>query len=95
MMAALSDMMVSVTVGMDGVYTFTNVKPGTYYVHATVAGYIDPLAAFSSDDLTSKDPGVREKICGGGEDSDGDRDGGCVCGPAAGAGRGDLGAGAV
>jgi hypothetical protein len=62
MMAALSDKMVSVTVGMDGVYTFTNVKPGTYYVHATVAGYIDPLAAFSSDDLTSKDPAMREKI---------------------------------
>ena len=62
MMAALADKMVSVTVGMDGVYTFTNVKPGTYYVHATVAGYIDPLEAFSSDDLTSKDPAMREKI---------------------------------
>ncbi len=62
MMAALSDMMVSVTVGMDGVYTFTNVKPGTYYVHATVAGYIDPLAAFSSDDLMSKDPAMLQKI---------------------------------
>jgi hypothetical protein len=62
MMAALSDMMVAVTVGMDGVYTFTNVKPGTYYVHATVAGYIDPLAAFSSDDLMSSDPAVLRKV---------------------------------
>lgn len=62
MMAALSDMMVSVTVGMDGVYTFTNVKPGTYYVHATVAGYIDPLAAFSSDDLMSSDPAMLRKV---------------------------------
>jgi hypothetical protein len=62
MMSALSDLMYSSTVGADGTYTFTNVKPGTYYVHATAAGYIDPLAAFSSEELTSQDPAIRQRI---------------------------------
>jgi hypothetical protein len=62
MMSALSDLMYSSTVGADGTYTFTNVKPGTYYVHATAAGYIDPLTAFSSDELTSQDPAIRQRI---------------------------------
>lgn len=62
MMSALSDLMYASTVSADGTYTFTNVKPGTYYVHATVAGYIDPLTAFSSEELTSEDPGIRQRI---------------------------------
>lgn len=62
MFAAFSDLVYSTTVGVDGTYTFTNVRPGTYYVHATAAGYIDPLAAFSSDDLTSHDPAVVQRI---------------------------------
>ena len=61
-MAALSDLMVSATVGADGVYLFTNVKPGTYYVHAMAPGYIDPLAVFSADDLESADPAMRKRI---------------------------------
>jgi len=62
MMSALSDLMYSSTVGADGTYTFTKVKPGTYYVHATVPGYIDPLTAFTSEELTSDDPAVRQRI---------------------------------
>ena len=62
MMSALSDLMYSTTVGADGTYTFTNVKPGMYYVHATVPGYIDPLAEFSSEELTSEDPDTRHRI---------------------------------
>jgi hypothetical protein len=62
MMSALSDLMYSSTVGADGTYTFTNVKPGTYYVHATIPGYIDPLTAFTSEELTSDDPTIRQRI---------------------------------
>jgi hypothetical protein len=62
MMAALSDLLVSTTVAVDGTYTFTNVKAGTYYVHAMAAGYIDPMAQFAADELTSSDPAVRTKI---------------------------------
>ena len=62
MMAAVSDMLVSTTVGSDGAYVFTNVKAGSYYVHANAPGYIDPLAQFSADDLASKDPAIRAKI---------------------------------
>ena len=61
-MATIADMMVVTTVGMDGTYLFTNVKPGTYFVHATVAGYIDPLTAFTSEELASKDPAVLKRI---------------------------------
>lgn len=62
MLSALSDLVYSATVGVDGTYIFTNVKPGIYYVHAMAPGYIDPLAAFSSDDLTSHDPAVMQRI---------------------------------
>jgi hypothetical protein len=61
-MATIADMMIVTTVGADGNYLFTNVQPGTYYVHATVAGYIDPFTAFSPENLVSKDPAVRQKI---------------------------------
>ena len=60
--AAIGDMMVSTTVGADGVYTFTNVKAGTYYVHATAAGYIDPFTQFSAVDLASTDAAMRARI---------------------------------
>jgi Carboxypeptidase regulatory-like domain len=60
--ATIADMMIVTTVSADGIYLFTNVQPGTYYVHATVAGYIDPFTEFSSDDLASKAPEIRQKI---------------------------------
>ena len=60
--SALADLMVTTTVSADGSYSFSNVKPGTYYVHIQAPGYIDPLAQFSSDDLLSADPTVRARI---------------------------------
>ncbi|MBS1816150.1 MAG: carboxypeptidase regulatory-like domain-containing protein [Acidobacteria bacterium] len=62
MLSAMSDMMTSATVGADGMYFFANVKPGTYYVHAAMPGYVDPLSQFSAADFASKDPSVRAKI---------------------------------
>jgi Carboxypeptidase regulatory-like domain len=61
-LATIADMMIATTVGADGTYLFTNVQPGTYYVHATVAGHIDPFTEFSPEDLASKDPAIRQKI---------------------------------
>jgi len=62
MFAAMSDLLYNATVGIDGAYTFTNVKPGTYYVHATAAGYVDPFTSISPEDLASKDPEVRKRV---------------------------------
>ena len=64
MFSAMSDMFYNATVAIDGTYTFTGVKPGTYYVHATAAGYIDPFTTIPPDDLTSKDPAVRQRVAG-------------------------------
>ena len=60
--AQLSDLLQAATVGGDGSYLFSGVQPGTYYVHAQAKGYIDPLAQFSADELTSTDPAVRKRI---------------------------------
>ncbi len=46
-MSALTDRMLAATIAADGTYLFTNVKAGTYYVHAQAPGYIDPLSASS------------------------------------------------
>ncbi len=62
MMSGIADLLVSTTVGADGNYTFTNVKAGTYYVHATAPGYIDPLSQFSAEDFASTDPAVKQRI---------------------------------
>jgi hypothetical protein len=62
LLSSVSDLVYAATVSADGVYTFTNVTPGTYYVHASIPGYIDPLSAFSSEDLTSQNPAVRQRI---------------------------------
>jgi hypothetical protein len=57
-----TDMLNASTVGLDGVYSFAGIKPGTYYVHAIFAGYIDPFSQFSDEDFTSSDPAVRARI---------------------------------
>jgi hypothetical protein len=56
------DMLVASTVNADGGYTFSGVGPGSYYVRVKAAGYIDPLCAFSDEELASQDPAVRKKI---------------------------------
>ena len=61
-MSAIADRMLSATIAADGIYLFTNVKAGVYYVHAQAPGYIDPLAAFSDEDLASSDPAMRQKV---------------------------------
>jgi hypothetical protein len=57
-----ADMMNASTVGLDGVYSFAGIQPGTYYVHALVNGYIDPFSQFTDDDFASTDPTIRARI---------------------------------
>lgn len=56
------DMMTATTVGLDGAYSFSGVKPGTYYVRAIYAGYVDAYSEFSDEDFASTDTGVRARI---------------------------------
>jgi hypothetical protein len=56
------DMMNASTVGLNGEFKFAGVKPGTYYVHAIYAGYIDPFDQFSDEDFASTDPAIRARI---------------------------------
>jgi hypothetical protein len=56
------DMLNSSTVGLDGEYKFAGVKPGTYYVHAIYAGYIDPFDQLTDEDFASTDPAIRARI---------------------------------
>src|ERR1700733_10053416 len=57
-----TDMLNASTVGLDGVYSCAGIKPGTYYVHAIFAGYIDPFSQLSDEDFTSSDPAVRARV---------------------------------
>lgn len=61
-MNRVTDMLNSSTVGLDGSYSFSGVKAGTYYVHAVYAGYIDAFNEFSDEDFASTDPAVRARI---------------------------------
>jgi hypothetical protein len=61
-MNQVTDMLSATTVGLDGAYSFAGVKPGTYYVHAILPGYIDPVSQFSDEDFASTDPAVRARI---------------------------------
>jgi hypothetical protein len=56
------DMLNSSTVGLDGEYKFAGVKPGTYYVHAIYAGYIDPFDQLTDEDFASTDPAIRARV---------------------------------
>ncbi len=47
---------------LDGSYRVTGLKPGTYYVHALLPGYVDPYAQFSPEDFQSSDPAIRARI---------------------------------
>jgi hypothetical protein len=56
------EMMNASTVGLNGEFKFTGVKPGTYYVHALYAGYLDASDQFSDEDFASTDPAIRARI---------------------------------
>jgi hypothetical protein len=56
------DMLNSSTVGLSGEYSFSGVKPGTYYVHAIYPGYVDPYGQLSDDDFTSTDPDALARV---------------------------------
>ncbi len=55
-------MMNASSAGLDGAYSFTGVKPGTYYVHAIYPGYVDDFGQVSEADFASSDPSVRARI---------------------------------
>jgi hypothetical protein len=57
-----AEMSSAVTAGLDGAFTLTGVKPGTYYVHAVYNGYLDPVSQLSDKDFASTDPAVRARI---------------------------------
>lgn len=61
-MNQVTDMMNATTVGLDGSYSFSGVKPGTYYVHAIYPGYIDAVGQFSDEEFASTDPAMRARI---------------------------------
>jgi len=61
-MSSAGDMLTSAVVDASGTYTLSGVKPGTYFIHAVLPGYVDPLAAFSAMDLASKDPVMQAKV---------------------------------
>ena len=61
-MNAALDMMNASTVGLNGEFKVTGVKPGTYYVHVLYAGYIDDYDQFSDEDFAGTDPEIRARI---------------------------------
>ncbi len=61
-LTSVTDSMLSATIANDGAYTITGVPPGTYYLHVKAPGYVDSLAQFTQQDLTSPDPAVRKHI---------------------------------
>ena len=61
-LTSVSDSMLCASIDADGAYTITGVPPGTYYLHVKAPGYVDSLAQFTPQDLTSADPNVRKHI---------------------------------
>ena len=59
---ALASLLSATNAGLDGTYRIAGVKPGTYYVHAQVPGYVDPYVQFSPEDFSSTDPATRARI---------------------------------
>ena len=57
-----ADMRSAVRADIDGSFTITGVKPGTYYLHAVYNGYIDPVTQLSDQDFASTDPAIRARI---------------------------------
>jgi hypothetical protein len=61
-MNRVTEMMNASTVGLDGSFRVPNIKPGTYYIRALLAGYLDPVAEITDADLTSTDSAVRARL---------------------------------
>ena len=58
----VSEALLSATISADGEYSFSNVPPGSYYLHTDAPGYIDTLTEFTDDELESNDPAMRKKV---------------------------------
>ena len=61
-LTSVTDSMLCATIDSEGAYTITGVPRGTYYLHVKAPGYVDSLAQFTQQDLTSADPSVRKRI---------------------------------
>ncbi|CAN5400916.1 hypothetical protein BH10ACI4_BH10ACI4_12490 [soil metagenome] len=57
-----TDLLNAATVALDGSYSFANIKPGTYYIHAGYSGYIDPIDEFSPEELASTDSEIHARV---------------------------------
>lgn len=58
----IADLLSATNAGLDGSYRITGVKPGTYYLHAQVPGYVDSYAQLSPEEFSSADMAVRARI---------------------------------
>ena len=63
-LTGVTDSMLCATVDADGTYTVSGVPPGSYYLHVKAPGYVDTLAQFTAQDLSSADPAIRKRILG-------------------------------
>ena len=61
-LASVTDSMLYATINAEGDYSITGIPPGAYYLHVKAPGYVDALAQFTQQDLTSADPSVRKRI---------------------------------
>jgi hypothetical protein len=50
------------TTGLDGSFQMQNVAPGTYYIFASLTGYLNPITQVAAADLTSTDPAAQERV---------------------------------
>jgi len=48
--------------GLDGSFTIQNVRPGMYYVTASVPGYLNPLLQVAASDVSSTDPAAQARV---------------------------------
>ncbi len=61
-LTSVTDSMLCATINSEGDYSMTGIPPGSYYLHVKAPGYVDSLAPFTSQDLTSPDPAVRRRV---------------------------------
>jgi hypothetical protein len=56
------DTTTAISAALDGSFRFEGVKPGRYYLIASLPGYIYPLSQFGQDDLEHPTPEVKDRI---------------------------------